>query len=560
MKTRQLLRMPVFGLLLFQFCSDNDPVAPDPDTKTVKATIGSTGGTLTTDNNVSLIIPSGALQQDTEISVTSLKGDTFDELGIIGARLEPDGLIFNIPAIIRFPLPADWAANEIPAIYEASNTEPTNFLVNGFGKLMGNPGAYFCEVEVSHFSSIGAARNCHAGTINYLLKKDFKSEMGCGVVEMEAKIKESYGNKFSIFYLKNQTDDFRVDNVSMQCFLKVYFNEVRSFDAGELVTETFLNSMVGNMENGRQVVVAFNQEWGEPDNDGFYGGMAHTGVLEIVNGQLKLRQSVSVNEEVIEQLRMENGENVIWYPKDGALTGGSINQFRDEKSGVIWERNICDSDGCLWPESPVQFRIKQYASAKFYVSKYSLNQNPCALGNTLDYTECWVQVTVGSEIYKRTDFISGNVYSVHTCCNDLGGYTYKGFFSGNKFTGNINDINVTGTRTDTITGTITVELNETQDMVSNINFILDSKIYISSTSGQYSQNVKFNGREIPLTGPLGATGTYSIEGSQTCNHILSLEVYNKSNVPDDLNNNYEETLETFECDVGGERITIFFSK
>jgi len=165
MKTKKLLFVLLAGTFLFQFCSDNNPVLTEETETTASKTIGTSGGSVTTDNGITLNIPQGALQQDTEIKVTSLEANTFGELGVTGAKLEPDGLTFNIPATIKFPLPADWTEDEEPLIYEASGSDPSNFLIGGLkGTVTGNPGAYFCEVEVTHFSSLGAARNCHAAS------------------------------------------------------------------------------------------------------------------------------------------------------------------------------------------------------------------------------------------------------------------------------------------------------------------------------------------------------------------------------------------------------------
>ena len=127
MKTKRLLFILIAGIFLFQFCSDKNPVNPEPEPAATKI-IGTAGGSVTTDNSITLTVPQGALKQDTEIKVTSLEGNTFGELGIIGVKLEPDGLTFDTPATIRFPLPEDWPESESPVIYEAAGDDPSNFL------------------------------------------------------------------------------------------------------------------------------------------------------------------------------------------------------------------------------------------------------------------------------------------------------------------------------------------------------------------------------------------------------------------------------------------------
>jgi len=63
--------------------------------------IGPNGGTISGPSGYSLQIPKGALNQDTELTLTPLHRDS--EI-ISGAGLEPDGTKFNLPVILRFPI------------------------------------------------------------------------------------------------------------------------------------------------------------------------------------------------------------------------------------------------------------------------------------------------------------------------------------------------------------------------------------------------------------------------------------------------------------------------
>src|SRR3990172_8872366 len=180
-------------------------------------------------------------------------------------------------------------------------------------------------------------------------------------------------------------------------------------------------------------------------------------------------------------------------------------------------------------------------------------------GNELDYTHCWVIVTVGAETYEVTDFGTGNTYESYTCCQDFGDVTYEGSFSGNTFTGNYSNTIESGTITRTWEGTITIDIDGALEF-ANVSFTLNFTHYDSNNSQETKIDEKFIAANIPLNGSLGTTGTYAVEGDQTYNHILSLEVYHKSGLANDPNTGSEENLKSFDCDVGGERITIFFSK
>ena len=360
----------------FLFCDDDNPA--ESNENLIKA---SEGGTLSTENGISLIIPPDALEKDTEITLTPLDGSAFDASAVIGVKLGPDGLVFKLPVLLRFPLPADWPENELPAIYEAPGTNPQDFMLTGLAAgLTGSVGKYKAELELEHFTSIAMARNCHMGAMTYLMRQF--EQYGCDIDIMTNQVRLKHGNKFSVDPFGNQPGEYTTGNVSMQCFLDYYFDNARGFEEWEEVSQSFLDRLEGYMKwDEKEIVVAFNTKWEDNNSDGFYDGFAHSAVLEIVNGELKLRQSVSAKDSVIDKLVAKNGDNVFYYPQSGSLTAEQLNSFRQLKSGVGVEMELCGAPGCLFKHK-LENRATPYKAIRFYVSKYTHDDNPCNPGQT----------------------------------------------------------------------------------------------------------------------------------------------------------------------------------
>ena len=180
--------------------------------------------------------------------------------------------------------------------------------------------------------------------------------------------------------------------------------------------------------------------------------------------------------------------------------------------------------------------------------------------NELDYTKCWVKVTVGSELYETTNLLKDDPpYNSSTGGQSFGQITYEGSFSNNKFVGYYDNVTNNGNIIDSVSGTIAVELNETHDMVTDVSFTRIIKNHNSGLNSSNYREEEFSGKNIPID-DINDQSTFKVVGSQTCDHIVSLDVYHVSIIPNDPNNNYEETLKSFQCDLGGEQITVFFSK
>jgi len=74
-------------------------------------TIGPAGGTIETDDGITVVIPAGALDTDTDISVTLISPEAFPEilednepLVLNGVSFSPDGLVFDLPITVNVPI------------------------------------------------------------------------------------------------------------------------------------------------------------------------------------------------------------------------------------------------------------------------------------------------------------------------------------------------------------------------------------------------------------------------------------------------------------------------
>jgi hypothetical protein len=74
-----------------------------PTGSPTSATISTAGGTLSTpDGALTLTFPAGALNSDTEISITPITNNAPKGLASAAYRLEPEGIVFNAPVELKF--------------------------------------------------------------------------------------------------------------------------------------------------------------------------------------------------------------------------------------------------------------------------------------------------------------------------------------------------------------------------------------------------------------------------------------------------------------------------
>jgi hypothetical protein len=177
------------------------------------------------------------------------------------------------------------------------------------------------------------------------------------------------------------------------------------------------------------------------------------------------------------------------------------------------------------------------------------------------YTKCWVKVKIGSATYLKTNLTTGSSFNSSTSGQSFGQIAYEGSYSSfnNTFNGIYYQINTSGSSIDTISGSIKVELNQSRDLAYSISFNQTNRSYNSNLNSSNFWDIVFSADNIPLEDE-NDPGTFSVKGGQVCNSIYSLDVFHRSHIPNDPNNNYEETLQSFQCDLGDEEITIYFSK
>ncbi|MFH2063561.1 MAG: hypothetical protein ABIK15_00005 [Pseudomonadota bacterium] len=394
----------LIGLMACGGGSDDNPAVQDDTTNSLPAEATETiradqGGTITLDNGASLTIPPDALPEDTAISLVPVQVTALGKEYVVGMRFEPDGLELSKPAICRLPLPKTWDGDETPMVYEFMGNDPSNFYYTGkYASLSGQPEAYIAEIEISHFSGANLARNCHTGTWQYMLES-FRAR-GCTNEEAIGIIRnytDKDGNKpFEHLDLPDASTNFSLTEINgsekaIQAFVEAFFQEIYSYNEGEDITNVNkLLEYASDETNGRKVLLSFTSGDWRQGSDGFYEQYKHTASLEMVNGQVKIRNSVSASHDIMNALTFKNGGNVFWYPKEGGLTAELLKKFREAKPFEALEDELCGTPGCLSDASQNNYGIALNASLqqrtamqapwtamKVYVERASLSQSPC---------------------------------------------------------------------------------------------------------------------------------------------------------------------------------------
>ncbi len=382
----------------------DDPSTPASDeekvTKLIKA---DSGGTVSLKNGTSLYIPPYALDQDTEISLSSVDITQFDGdaatqggvngLHIVGAVFEPDGTILNTPAVVRFPLPEDWVNDTSLDWYATNGNDPLDVLPTGEEvTVTGTPGAYMAEVKLSHFTTALVSYNCHSGTFRNIVKEFTNRNQVC----TEKQIIDIAG----ILYPRSKIDNTEVIKPNpMQAFLGTYFDNDRlPYNDDIDISPTKIDELKEFIRKGRQVVIAFNlsnksKTWPVKEEDGFYKHVAHTANLEIddKDGTIQMRHTLAWEPEnhdedsirerfdgLIKKMKEENGVPTLsyTYPLD------KINEFRKKPNGLAFKEYVQKYYKGTIPEDKFFAKdinlIPTYNTAKIYVEREGTSQNPCA--------------------------------------------------------------------------------------------------------------------------------------------------------------------------------------
>ncbi len=365
--------------------STSIPGAQDTVTQLIKA---DSGGTVELENGISLYIPPYALNEDTDVSLSTVDISIFDgdaqvqggvdDLHIIGAVFEPDGTILNIPAVVSFPLPSSWTNEESLEWYVAKGNDPLDALPTGEDVIVsGTPGAYIAQVKLSHFSSGLVSYNCHSGTFRNVVANFLKR--GCTEQQIVDIVKSKFGLEIT------PTDAKHMSVAHIQAFLDTFFDNLTPYDADEPVTSKTIAELKEYIKKGRQVVIAFNTSeiWPDRNQGGnkFYPSFAHTANLEIdENGIVQMRSTVEYqpNETTTKRFgclltSVNMGSSLYYtYPLD------KINEFRTKQNGEAFKEYVLKNFPNTMNEEDFIISKGKYQSVNIYIEKSESFQNPCS--------------------------------------------------------------------------------------------------------------------------------------------------------------------------------------
>lgn len=166
---QNIKRSVFYFLLLFTIASCSKPdseyippnpvPAPDPVARPVGAPIGEAhvgfigedGGTIKFPNGqVEIIIPAGALDEETEVSIQAIKNSSVSGIGF-GYRFTPHGKIFKKKVTVRFSYKNMSAAISSSKALEIAYQDGSGFWVC-HGKTVNDPVNKTISVETDHFS------------------------------------------------------------------------------------------------------------------------------------------------------------------------------------------------------------------------------------------------------------------------------------------------------------------------------------------------------------------------------------------------------------------------
>ena len=430
MKSKLLICCFLLLIIILPRCSSNkNPIEPIDESIT-QLISAAKGGTITSNKGISLQIPPGALEQDTEIKMIPFNGKEIHEWCVSAVHLEPDGLMLKNPATLSFPLHANWSQHHQPLIFVSFSENPAEYFDTGMcAEITGLAGQFFAQTQISHFSDYGPVYNCHKGTLTYLLNK-FEAR-GCDGATTWKHVQDSFPDVNT-----NITANPQTGTETLQAFLDTYFEDFGGYNENESV-ESKWREILNNIKNqNKEVVVLFKaKDWGSADERGFYDGIAHSTTLELRNGKLKLRNSVSASDDIVNALINKNGENVLWYPgEDRDITAQDLDNFRKLRSFEALENELSNRPD-LFAKIPKDKskRPQPWTAVRFYVSNFSGDENPCAnfpeapILNR-DYL-CWVGIDVlgyGYKIFPSNPYANDSTYfSVAFGCHDAVGKISK---------------------------------------------------------------------------------------------------------------------------------------
>jgi hypothetical protein len=121
------------------------------------------------------------------------------------------------------------------------------------------------------------------------------------------------------------------------------------------------------------------------------------------NGKLKLRNSVSASEEILNAIKAKYKENVIWYPSGNEeLTSENLDVFRNMKAFEAVESALSDKPELFSKLPDKSKRIQPWTAVRFFVANQSDDINPCNIiigrwEGIIDISWGWSILTINTD-------------------------------------------------------------------------------------------------------------------------------------------------------------------
>ncbi|MHB9028233.1 MAG: hypothetical protein ACYC9O_05655 [Candidatus Latescibacterota bacterium] len=287
----------------------------------------SAGGTVQISNGVAISIPPDALKSDTLVTVSEIDIDRTDANMLAGVRFEPDGLELSKPALITVPIetPSNWKEGDLVHDYDFTGADAGSAVWSGYyARVIYEDGKWVAKTFTTHFSGKLFIRNCHSGTMDYVIGQFRKK--GCHPDTIVSMVRRKYPANSIQGY---QTE--KVDELTIQRFLGTFFNEMYTYNRGEKIPGDVLAELTAHVRSGRNVVLAFTADkWGTKSGEGLYPAYAHTAALEERNGVVQIRNSANIR-PIPKLIELLGGTNTVYYPFD------KLDEFREMQAGVAVE-------------------------------------------------------------------------------------------------------------------------------------------------------------------------------------------------------------------------------
>ncbi|RJP78048.1 MAG: hypothetical protein C4522_13850 [Desulfobacteraceae bacterium] len=127
-----------------------------------------TGGTMTA-GSVRLEIPSGALPDDTMVTMTILRDTSMSDYAFLG-MFEPDGLALNKPATLVINLDAPLPVGMDLNLLSVDSSDPDEFIDTGLTATISDDRTEV-RISIDHFSGRGCADlNCHGHSLRKIIQ------------------------------------------------------------------------------------------------------------------------------------------------------------------------------------------------------------------------------------------------------------------------------------------------------------------------------------------------------------------------------------------------------